>query len=193
MANITVHPSAIIDEGAVIGEGSRIWHWVHICGGAKIGKNVSLGQGVFVGNRVVIGDGCKVQNNVSIYDNVSLEKDVFCGPSVVFTNVYNPRSSIDRKNEYRDTVVRDGASLGANCTIICGVTIGKHAFVGAGAVVSRDVKPYALVVGAPARQIGWMSEFGERIPLPIHGVGEFTCSISGQKYQLLDSFLERID
>ncbi|WP_286977965.1 UDP-2-acetamido-3-amino-2,3-dideoxy-D-glucuronate N-acetyltransferase, partial [Pseudomonas sp.] len=157
------HPSAIVDEGAQIGEGSRVWHFVHVCGGARIGKGVSLGQNVFVGNKVAIGDNCKVQNNVSVYDNVTLEEGVFCGPSMVFTNVYNPRSLVERKDQYRDTLVKRGATLGANCTIICGITIGEFAFVGAGAVINKDVPAYALMVGVPARQIGWMSEFGERL------------------------------
>lgn len=157
------HETAIIDEGAVIGEGTRIWHWVHICGGAKIGRNCSLGQNVFVGNKGIIGNGVKIQNNVSVYDNVTLEDEVFCGPSVVFTNVYNPRAAVPRKHEYRDTLVKKGATLGANCTIICGVTIGKYAFIGAGAVVTRDVADYALMIGVPAKQIGLMNEKGERI------------------------------
>tara|TARA_B100000900_G_scaffold410177_1_gene427488 strand:+ start:3133 stop:3711 length:579 start_codon:yes stop_codon:yes gene_type:complete len=177
-------PSAIIDEGAQIGEGSRIWHFVHICGGAVIGKNVSMGQGVFVGNKVKIGNNCKIQNNVSVYDNVYLEDDVFCGPSMVFTNVYNPRSLINRKDEYRDTIVQRGASLGANCTIVCGITIGKFAFIGAGSVINKDVKPYALVVGVPGKQIGWMSEYGEQIPLPLNGKGSYECKKSGQLYEL---------
>ena len=180
----TVHPSAIVDEGAQIGEGSRVWHFVHVCGGAQIGKGVSLGQNVFVGNKVTIGDKCKIQNNVSVYDNVILEEGVFCGPSMVFTNVYNPRSLIERKNEYRDTWVKKGATLGANCTIVCGVTVGEYAFVGAGAVVNKAVNPYALMVGVPARQIGWMSEFGEQIPLPLKGEGQYTCPHSGQIYLL---------
>lgn len=184
MTNYTVHPSAIVDEGAEIGEGSRIWHWVHVCAGARIGKGVSLGQNVFVGNRVSIGDRCKVQNNVSIYDNVFLEEGVFCGPSMVFTNVYNPRSLIERKSEYRDTRVRRGATLGANCTIVCGVTIGEHAFIGAGAVVNKDVKPYALMVGVPARQVGWMSRYGEQIDLPLTGQGRYICPHTGDLYQL---------
>ena len=150
MSDITIHPSAIVDAGAQIGAGSRIWHFVHVCAGAKIGQGVSLGQNVFVGNKVVIGDHCKVQNNVSVYDNVTLEEGVFCGPSMVFTNVYNPRSLIERKNEYRNTLVQKGATLGANCTIVCGVTIGAYAFVGAGAVVTKDVPAYALIVGVPA-------------------------------------------
>jgi UDP-2-acetamido-3-amino-2,3-dideoxy-glucuronate N-acetyltransferase len=184
-----VHPSAIVDEGAQIGEGSRIWHFVHVCGGAKIGKGVSLGQNVFVGNQVVIGDLCKVQNNVSIYDNVTLEDGVFCGPSMVFTNVYNPRSLIERKNEYRSTLVQKGATLGANCTVVCGVTVGQYAFVGAGAVVNKNVKPYALVVGVPARQVGWMSEFGEQIPLPLKGHGHYACPHTGHVYTLQNDTL----
>ncbi len=187
------HPSAIIDAGAEIGDGSRVWHFVHVCGGAKIGKNVSLGQNVFVGNKVVIGDNCKVQNNVSVYDNVTLEDGVFCGPSMVFTNVYNPRSFVERKNEYLDTLVRRGATLGANCTIICGVTIGKFAFIGAGAVVNRDVPDYALVVGVPARQIGWMSEFGEQLSLPVKGSGEARCAHTGAMYILENGSLRKAD
>ncbi|MFN8896781.1 MAG: acyltransferase, partial [Pseudomonadota bacterium] len=153
-ARAVVHPSAIVDEGARIGEGTRVWHWVHVSAGARIGARCSLGQGVFVGNDVVIGDNVRIQNNVSVYDAVTLEDDVFCGPSMVFTNVHNPRSAVPRKDEYRRTRVRRGATLGANCTIVCGTTIGEHAFVGAGAVVSRDVPAYALVVGVPARRIG---------------------------------------
>lgn len=182
--NYRVHDSAIVDDGAVIGEGSRVWHFVHVCSGAKIGKGVSLGQNVFVGNKVEIGDNCKVQNNVSVYDNVYLEEGVFCGPSMVFTNVYNPRSLIERKSEYRDTRVKRGATLGANCTIVCGVTIGEYAFVGAGAVINRDVKPYALMVGVPAKQVGWMSEYGAQLDLPIEGEAEAVCSNTGDKYIL---------
>lgn len=193
MTNSTIHPTAIVDEGAQIGEGSRVWHWVHICGKAKIGNGVSLGQNVFVGNKVVIGDRCKIQNNVSVYDNVTLEEGVFCGPSMVFTNVYNPRSLIERKSEYRQTLVKKGATLGANCTIVCGATIGEYAFVGAGAVVNKNVKPYALVVGAPARQIGWMSEYGEQIPLPLKGQGEYTCPHTGRHYRLNDHTMECYD
>lgn len=178
------HPSAIIDQGAEIGNGSRIWHFVHICGGARIGKNVSLGQNVFVGNAVVVGDHCKVQNNVSIYDKVILEEGVFCGPSMVFTNVVNPRSLIKRKSEYKDTLVRRGATLGANCTIICGVTIGEFAFVGAGAVVSKDVPAYALVVGVPAKHVGWMSAYGERLHLPLSGDGQTICPHTHAIYTL---------
>ena len=191
-ATYTVHPSAIVDEGAQIGEGSRVWHFVHVCGGARIGKGVSLGQNVFVGNKVVIGDHCKVQNNVSVYDNVTLEEGVFCGPSMVFTNVYNPRSLIERKNEYRSTLVKKGATLGANCTIVCGVTIGEYAFVGAGAVVNKDVPAYALMVGVPARQIGWMSEFGEQLELPLQGAAETTCPHTGARYVLNGQTLAKI-
>ncbi|MBP8887215.1 MAG: UDP-2-acetamido-3-amino-2,3-dideoxy-D-glucuronate N-acetyltransferase [Flavobacterium sp.] len=178
------HETAVVDDGAQIGEDSRVWHFVHVCGGAKIGKGVSLGQNVFVGNRVIIGDHCKVQNNVSVYDNVVLEEGVFCGPSMVFTNVYNPRSLIERKDQYRDTLVKKGATLGANCTIVCGVTIGAYAFVGAGAVVNKDVPAYALMVGVPAKQIGWMSEFGEQLDLPLHGQAQVTCSHTDAVYQL---------
>jgi UDP-2-acetamido-3-amino-2,3-dideoxy-glucuronate N-acetyltransferase len=193
MSNITIHPTAIIDEGAQIGEATRIWHWVHVCGGARIGKGVSLGQNVFVGNKVVIGDHCKIQNNVSVYDNVTLEEGVFCGPSMVFTNVYNPRSFIERKSEYLNTLVKKGATLGANCTIVCGITIGEYAFIGAGAVVNKDVKPYALMVGVLARQVGWMSKYGEQIPLPIMGSGKYICPHTGQIYLLNEEMMNCID
>lgn len=179
-----VHPTAIVDPGAQIGTGTRIWHWVHICSGARIGEHCSFGQNVFVGNDVLIGNNVRVQNNVSIYDAVTLEDDVFCGPSMVFTNVYNPRSAVSKKHEYRPTLVKRGATLGANCTIVCGVTIGKYAFVAAGAVVTCDVKPYALVAGVPARQIGWMSEQGERLGLPLQGAGEAMCPATGRGYIL---------
>ena len=187
----TIHPSAIVDEGAQIGAGSRIWHFVHVCGGARIGNGVSLGQNVFVGNKVVIGDRCKIQNNVSVYDDVTLEEGVFCGPSMVFTNVYNPRALIERKSEYRNTLVKRGATLGANCTIVCGVTLGEFAFIGAGAVVNKSVKPYALMVGVPARHVGWMSEYGEQIPLPVSGQGEYTCPHTGARYLLAGDNLNK--
>ena len=191
MSDIYIHPTAIVDEGAQIGAGSRIWHWVHVSSGARIGMEVSLGQNVFVGNRVVIGDRCKIQNNVSVYDNVHLDEGVFCGPSMVFTNVYNPRSLIERKSEYRDTRVKRGATLGANCTIVCGATIGEFAFVGAGAVVTRDVKAYALVIGVPARQVGWMSEFGEQLDLPLEGDASCVCRHTGCVYRVNNGLLER--
>lgn len=189
MNDVNIHPSAIVDDGAQIGPGSRVWHFVHVCAGARIGAGVSLGQGVFVGNRVRIGDHCKIQNNVSVYDNVTLEDGVFCGPSMVFTNVYNPRALIERKSEYRDTLVKRGATLGANCTVVCGVTIGEQAFVAAGAVVNRDVPAYALMAGVPARQVGWMSEYGERLPLPPSGNGTATCPHTGDRYVLSDNVL----
>ena len=180
----TVHASAIVDAGASIGAGSRVWHFVHVCGGASIGRACSLGQNVFVGNDVVIGDNVKIQNNVSVYDAVTLEDDVFCGPSMVFTNVYNPRSAISRKDAYRRTTVRRGATLGANSTIVCGVTVGAHAFVGAGAVVNRDVPDFALVLGVPARHSGWMSRYGERLDLPLEGDALAVCPHSGDRYRL---------
>ena len=180
----TAHPTAIVDDGAQIGDGSRVWHWVHISAGAHIGRDCSFGQNVFVGNRVVIGNNCKIQNNVSVYDNVTLEDDVFCGPSMVFTNVYNPRSAVSRKDEYRHTLVKRGVTIGANATIVCGTTLGEFAFVAAGAVINRDVKPYALMAGVPARQIGWMSQFGEKLALPLTGHGTAACSATGLLYQL---------
>ncbi len=182
----TIHPSAIIDAGAQLGDGSRIWHWVHVCAGAKIGAGCSLGQNVFVGNQVVIGNNVKIQNNVSVYDGVEIEDDVFCGPSMVFTNVYNPRSAVSRKDEYRITLVRRGATLGANCTVVCGAVIGEYAFIAAGAVINRSVKPYALMAGVPARQIGWMSRFGERLALPLSGNATVVCPHTGDTYQLID-------
>lgn len=182
----TKHETAIVDAGAQIGEGTRLWHWVHVSGKAIIGKGCSLGQNVFVGNKVVIGDNVKIQNNVSVYDNVILEDDVFCGPSMVFTNVYNPRSAVTRKDEYRNTLVKRGATIGANCTIVCGVTIGEYAFLGAGSVVTKNVPAFALMMGVPARHTGWMTRFGERMILPLKGSGEFICPNTGDKYLLKD-------
>lgn len=190
--NYFKHESAIIDDGAEIGANCRIWHFSHICSGAKIGEGVSLGQNVFVGNKVNIGNNCKIQNNVSIYDDVYLEEGVFCGPSMVFTNVYNPRSLIERKSEYRPTIVKKGATLGANCTIVCGVTIGKFSFIGAGAVVNKDVPAYALMVGVPAKQIGWMSEYGEQLNLPLTGNEETVCSYTNIKYRLDNNQVTKI-
>lgn len=186
---VTIHPTAIVDEGAQIGDGSRVWHWVHICGSAKIGERCSFGQNVFVGNKVVIGNNVKIQNNVSVYDNVILEDDVFCGPSMVFTNVYNPRSAVSRKDEYRDTLVKRGATLGANCTIVCGTTIGEFAFIGAGAVITRDVPSHALMVGVPARQRGWMCRCG----VGLDGAkGSVQCTACGDRYQLTEASCKHI-
>jgi UDP-2-acetamido-3-amino-2,3-dideoxy-glucuronate N-acetyltransferase len=184
--NYTAHESAIIDEGAQIGDRTTIWHWTHVSSMARIGKGCSLGQNVFIGNRVIIGNNVKIQNNVSVYDNVTLENDVFCGPSMVFTNVYNPRSEFNRKGEYLNTLVKRGATLGANCTIICGITIGEYSFIAAGALVNRDVKPYALMIGVPARQIGWMSRYGERLDLPLKGNSDTVCPNTGAHYQLIN-------
>ena len=177
------HPSAIIDPGAKIGKGTKIWHFCHIGPEAMIGERCSLGQNVYVG-KAKIGNGVKIQNNVSVYDEVEIEDDVFCGPSMVFTNVYNPRAAIPRKDEYRKTKVGKGVTIGANATIICGIDLGEYSFIGAGAVVNRDVKPYALMVGVPARQVGWMSRLGERMPLPISGEGEYLCEKTTKRYIL---------
>lgn len=192
MVDYYQHETAIVDDGATIGADSRVWHFTHVCAEAVIGKGVSLGQNVFVGNKVTIGDKCKIQNNVSVYDNVHLEAEVFCGPSMVFTNVYNPRSGVTRKDEYRDTLVKKGVTLGANCTIVCGVTLGEYAFVGAGAVINKNVKPYALMVGVPAKQIGWMSEYGEQLDLPIKGEGAIICEHTGDQYQLKNDQLVKV-
>lgn len=191
--NYHAHESAIVDDGAKIGINTRVWHFVHVCSGAQIGEGCSLGQNVFVGNKVSIGNNVKVQNNVSVYDNVHIEDDVFCGPSMVFTNVYNPRSFIERKTEYRDTLVKKGATLGANCTIVCGVTIGEYSLVGAGAVINKDVPAFALMVGVPAKQIGWISKYGEQLKLPINGTGAEKCEHTGDTYQLSGSSLTLIN
>ncbi|MBW3041832.1 acyltransferase [Prochlorococcus marinus] len=182
--NVVIHKTSIVDDGASIGRDTKIWHWVHICSKATIGKNCSIGQNVFIGNNVVIGDNVKIQNNVSVYDNVILEDFVFCGPSMVFTNVSKPRSAVSRKNEYQDTIVRKGATLGANSTIICGVEIGENAFIAAGALVNSDVKPYALMMGLPAIHRGWMSAYGERIPLPLSGSKTWICKKTNSIYRL---------
>ncbi len=184
--NYTAHSTAIVDDGAQVGAATRIWHWVHVSAQARIGERCSLGQNVYVGNDVRIGNNVKIQNNVSVYDAVTLEDDVFCGPSMVFTNVFNPRSAVTRKDEYRRTLVKRGATLGANCTIVCGVTVGEYAFVGAGAVINRNVPAFALMAGVPARQMGWMSRFGERLDLPLTGNATTTCIHTGERYQLVD-------
>ena len=189
MNNQIIHTSSIVDDGAVIGSGTKIWHFSHVCAGAKIGKNCSLGQNVFVADDVIIGNNVKIQNNVSIYDAVTIESDVFCGPSMVFTNVYNPRSHITRKHEYRRTLIRKGATIGANATIICGVEIGCYAFIGAGAVVTRDVPPYALVVGVPGKQIGFMCECG----VALVDIGcEVSCKVCEIEYKIENGYCERI-
>jgi UDP-2-acetamido-3-amino-2,3-dideoxy-glucuronate N-acetyltransferase len=181
-----IHTTAIIDEGAELGKDTSVWHWVHVCSGAKIGERCSLGQNVFIGNKVIIGNNVKIQNNVSVYDNVTLEDDVFCGPSMVFTNVFNPRSAVSRKNDYKNTLVKRGTTLGANCTIVCGVTIGEYSFIAAGAVVTADVKPYALMVGVPAKQTGWMSQFGEKLDMPLQGNAQAQCPHTNQMYTLIN-------
>ena len=181
------HDSAIVDEGAQLGDGTKVWHFAHVSPGARIGANCSLGQGVYVGNDVLIGDGCKVQNNVSVYDAVTMEDEVFCGPSMVFTNVYNPRAAVVRKNEYRRTLVKRGATLGANCTIVCGVEIGRYAFVAAGAVVNKNVPDFALMAGVPAKRIGWMSRSGERLEFKN---GEASCPATGERYTLVGEQVE---
>ncbi len=178
------HETAVVDKGVDIGAETKIWHFSHILSETKIGEHCNVGQNVVIGPRVTIGDGCKIQNNVSVYEGVELEDNVFCGPSMVFTNVYNPRSGISRKSEYKSTLVKKGATLGANCTIMCGVTIGEYAFIGAGAMVLRNVRPFALMVGNPARHIGWMSQYGEQLNLPINGNGECTCPHTGSRYRL---------
>ena len=190
---VTIHPCAIVDDGAQLGDGCRVWHFAHISAGARIGRGCSFGQGVYVGNDVLIGQNVKVQNNVSVYDAVTLEDDVFCGPSMVFTNVVNPRAAVLRKGEYRRTLVKRGATLGANCTVVCGVTVGDYAFVGAGAVVSRDVPAFALMLGVPARRVGWMSRHGERLALPPSGQGEAACPTTGERYRLDGSALSCLD
>ena len=189
MTETLIHPTAIIDDGALLGKGVRIWHWSHVCASAQIGNYTSLGQNVYVGNQVYIGSGVKIQNNVSVYDCVRLEDHVFCGPSVVFTNVINPRAAVPRKSEYKETVVNQGATLGANSTIICGVSIGRYAFVAAGAVVTKSIKDYALVMGVPAIQTGWMSRYGITIPLPLSGSGEWRCNHTNDIYILSNEHL----
>lgn len=190
MAEYYAHETAVIDPGCTIGPGCRIWHFCHLMPGCELGANCNLGQNVMVASGVKLGNNVKVQNNVSLYTGVICEDDVFLGPSMVFTNVVNPRSAVNRRGEYRTTLVRRGATIGANATILCGITIGAYAFIGAGAVVTRDVKPYALVVGNPARQIGWMSEYGHRLTFDVKGFA--VCPESGQQYQLAEGMVRRI-
>lgn len=182
-----VHPSSVIDEPVTIGKDTKIWHFCHVMSGAEIGERCSFGQNVFIGSKVRIGNNVKVQNNVSIYDNVYLEDDVFCGPSMVFTNVVNPRSHIIRKHEYRDTLVKQGVSIGANATIVCGITLGEYCFIGAGAVITKDVPPFALMVGIPANLIGWMCHCGVRLDFPVSSEKEIesVCKNCGSKYTLI--------
>lgn len=191
--DVFVHDSSYIDDEVLIGEGTKIWHFSHILKNSNIGKDCSFGQNVVVGPNVVIGNKVKIQNNVSVYEGVTLEDGVFCGPSCVFTNVNNPRSEINRKNQFRKTIVKRGVTLGANCTIICGVTIGTFAFIGAGSVIKKNVLPYALMVGVPAKQIGWMSEYGEKLDLPIAGNAEAVCGRTNQKYQLKNNKVRRVE
>jgi UDP-2-acetamido-3-amino-2,3-dideoxy-glucuronate N-acetyltransferase len=188
--NYFVHPSAIVDENCEIGEGTKIWHFSHIMAGSKIGENCNLGQNVVVSPKVILGNNVRVQNNVSIYEGVICEDDVFLGPSMVLTNVINPRSAVSRKNEFKTTLIKQGASIGANATIICGNTIGRYAFIGAGAVVTRDVPDFGLVIGNPGRHSGWMSEYGQK--LHFDAQNRATCSESGQEYELKDNIVNRI-
>jgi len=184
-----IDPTSIIDEGVEIGSNCRIWQWVHICSGAQIGSNCSFGQNVFISGKVSIGNNVKIQNNVSIYDDVILEDDVFCGPSMVFTNVINPRSAFPKKDQYLKTLIKQGATLGANSTIVCGITIGKNAFIGAGSVITKDIKDYALITGVPGKQVGWMSSYGEKINLPLNGNGTWLCKKTNILYKLNKSNL----
>lgn len=190
--DFVAHESAVVDAGANIGNGTKIWHFSHVCSGAKIGENCSLGQNVFVGNSVTIGNNVKIQNNVSVYDAVTIEDDVFCGPSMVFTNVFNPRSFIVRKSEYKPTLVKRGTTIGANATIVCGITLGEYSFIGAGCVVNSDVKPYAVVVGVPMRQIGWMCMCG--VQLKVHNDnGIEKCVACNLEYVVKDGECKKID
>lgn len=186
-SSVFVHASSYVDEGATIGEGTKVWHFCHVSSGARVGRKCSLGQNCFVGNQVVIGDNVRIQNNVSVYDSVTLEDDVFVGPSAVFTNVNNPRSAFPRKNEYRDTVVKKGASIGANATIVCGHSVGEGAFVAAGAVVTKDVPAFALVAGVPAKRVGWMCRCGEKLN------EELQCAACSRRFEKVDAGLREIE
>ncbi len=189
-AQAQIHPTAIVDEGAIIGAGTKVWHWTHVSQSAEIGENCSLGQNVFIATNARVGNNVKIQNNVSVYEGVVLEDDVFCGPSMVFTNVYNPRSAVVRKGEYKNTLVRQGVTFGANCTIVCGIEIGRYAFIGAGAVVKAEVPEFALMAGVPARQIGWISRFGERIPIKYGDEGQYKCQHTGDIYLVTENHCE---
>ncbi len=181
-----VHETSIIEDGASIGAGSKIWHWVHVMPGAVLGERCVVGQGCYIGKEVTLGDNVHVQNNVSVYENVTIEDDVFCGPSMVFTNVINPRSHVPRKDEFLDTLIKRGASIGANATVICGNTVGRYAFIGAGAVVTKDVPDYALMMGTPARRVGWMCQCGVRLGEREEGAA---CQVCGDQYNLKDGVL----
>jgi UDP-2-acetamido-3-amino-2,3-dideoxy-glucuronate N-acetyltransferase len=187
MNKLFIHETAVVDDGAQIGIGTKIWHFCHVMGTAQIGENCVLGQNVFVGNKTVLGNNVKVQNNVSVYEGVVCEDDVFLGPSMVFTNVVNPRSAVNRKEEFKKTLVKKGATIGANATIVCGTTLGEYCFIGAGAVITKDVKPFALMVGVPARQKGWVSRSGAILR------EDFICPETGEKYILADGFLKLIE
>ena len=186
MNKLFIHETAVVDHGAQIGNGTRIWHFCHVMGTAQIGENCVLGQNVFVGNKAVLGNNVKVQNNVSVYEGVVCEDDVFLGPSMVFTNVVNPRSAVNRKEEFKKTLVKKGATIGANATVVCGITLGEYCFIGAGAVITKDVKPYALMVGVPARQKGWVSRSGAILG------DDLVCPETGEKYILAGGFLKLI-
>lgn len=186
MADYFVHDTARVDEGALIGAGTKVWHFSHIMPGAVVGKRCSIGQNVYIGSKAVVGNGVKVQNNVSIYDSIVIEDDVFCGPSCVFTNVVNPRAFVERKTEYKETRIKKGASIGANATVVCGVTLGEYCFIGAGAVITKDVPAYALMVGVPAKQKGWISREGEILDESL------ICARTGEKYEIIDGRLKPI-
>jgi UDP-2-acetamido-3-amino-2,3-dideoxy-glucuronate N-acetyltransferase len=191
--DVFIHETSYVDDNVTIGSGTNIWHFSHILKNSKIGNNCSFGQNVVVGPNVIVGDNVKIQNNVSVYEGVTLEEGVFCGPSCVFTNVINPRSEIIRKHEYRKTLVKKGSTLGANCTIVCGVTLGKFSFIGAGAVISKNVPDYALIVGVPGKQVGWISEYGYKLDLPIIGNEKAICKYTKQIYQLKDNKVILLD
>ncbi len=190
---VTIHPTAVVDPGAVLGEGTKVWHFSHVTAGAVVGEGCSLGQNVYVGPKVTIGRNVKVQNNVSVYEGVVLEDDVFCGPSMVFTNVVNPRSHVSRKHQFRATRVGRGATLGANCTVVCGHDVGRYAFVAAGSVVTRDVPPFALLIGVPGRVAGWVCRCGVRLPFAARPAGDAACGECGSRYRAEDGAVREVD